>query len=255
MVMPFTSSTRRRFLVGSASFTALAGAVPTRSRDAQVQSADAIVQSASGQTGSTAAPPKQPSMPQTAPPYDKATINLIGPRPGYTPQVGTIVTMLTWMEGAVLRPTRGLKQQDLDFLIDKNANTIGALMLHLAATEVLYQRMTFNNENFDKFPADYEAKWGAAMNLGDAGRSSIKGHNIAFYQDSIRDVREKTLAEFAKRDDAWLLTPLKEPGWGGGPINNYCLWFHVCEHISHHAGQIDFLMKRLPGAKPDGAAG
>jgi hypothetical protein len=65
-------------------------------------------------------------------------------------------------------------------------------------------------------------------------------------------VREKTLAEFAKRDDAWLLTPLKEPGWGGGPINNYCLWFHVCEHISHHAGQIDLLMKRLPGAKPDG---
>ena len=60
---------------------------------------------------------------------------------------------------------------------------------------------------------------------------------------------------FAKRDDAWLLTRLKEPGWGGGPINNYCLWFHVCEHISHHAGQIDFLMKRLPGARPDGAAG
>jgi hypothetical protein len=90
------------------------------------------------------------------------------------------------------------------------------------------------------------------MNLGDAGRSSIKGHDIAFYQDSLREVREKTLAEFAKHDDAWLLTPLKEPGWGGGPVNNYCLWFHVCEHISHHAGQIDFLMKRLPGAKPDG---
>jgi hypothetical protein len=255
MAMPFMSSTRRRFLAGSASFTALAGAVPILGRDAQVQSAAAIAQSASGQTGSTPAPPKQPSMPQTVPPYDKATINLIGPRSGYAQHVGTIVTMLTWMELAVLGPTRGLKQQDLDFLFDKNANTIGALMLHLAATEVLYQRMTFNNENFDKFPADYEAKWGAAMNLGDAGRSSIKGHNIAFYQDSVRDVREKTLTEFAKRDDAWLLTPLKEPGWGGGPINNYCLWFHVCEHISHHAGQIDFLMKRLPGAKPDGALG
>ncbi len=114
-------------------------------------------------------------MPRTAPPYDKATINLIGPKSGYTPQVGTIVTMLTWMEPAVLGPTRGLTQQDLDFLFDKNANTIGALMLHLAATEVLYQRMTFNNENFDKFPADYAAKWGPAMNLGDAARSSIKG--------------------------------------------------------------------------------
>lgn len=115
--------------------------------------------------------------------------------------------------------------------------------------------MTFNNENFDKFPSDYVAKWGAAMNLGDAGRSSIKAHDIAFYQDSIREARAKTLAEFAKRDDGWLLNPHKEPGWGGGPINNYCLWFHVCEHISHHAGQIGFLMKRLPSAKANGSAG
>ncbi len=240
MVLASTSSTRRNFVAGSSFFGAVAGAVPVLGSDAPVQSKPAT---------------KRPPMPRTAPPYDKATINLIGPKSGYTPQVGTIVTMLTWMEPAVLGPTRGLTQQDLDFLFDKNANTIGALMLHLAATEVLYQRMTFNNENFDKFPADYAAKWGPAMNLGDAARSSIKGHDIAFYQDSIREVRERTLTEFAKRDDAWLTTPLKEPGWGGGPVNNYCLWFHVCEHISHHAGQIDFLIKRLPGAKPDAAAG
>ncbi len=160
--------------------------------------------------------------------------------------------MLTWMELAVLQPTRGLSKADLDFLLDKDANTIGALLLHLAATEVLYQRITFNGEQFEKLPPDYEAQWGPAMNLGSAGRSSIKGHDVAFYQDTIRDVREKTLTEFAKRDDAWLLAPLKEPGWGGGPINNYCLWFHVCEHISHHAGQIDLVMKRLPSAKPTG---
>jgi uncharacterized damage-inducible protein DinB len=38
--------------------------------------------------------------------------------------------------------------------------------------------------------------------------------------------------------------------WGWRPTNNYCKWFHVCEHESHHAGQIDLLLKRLPGAKP-----
>jgi hypothetical protein len=128
-------------------------------------------------------------------------------------------------------------------------------MLHLAATEVLYQRITFGNEDFKKFPPDYEAKWGPAMNLGAAGRASIKGHDIAYYQDAIREAREKTLAEFAKKDDAWFTTALKEPGWGGGPVNNFCLWFHVCEHISHHAGQIDLLIKRLPGAKSDDSAG
>jgi hypothetical protein len=152
MIPGFTSSTRRGFFTGAASCGALAGAIPMLGQDAQVQSASAPTKSAAGQTGGTMAPPKRPPMPRTAPPYDKATINLIDPKSGYTPHVGTMVTMLTWMELAVLGPTRGLKQQDLDVLFDKNANTIGALMLHLAATEVLYQRVTFNNENFDKFP-------------------------------------------------------------------------------------------------------
>jgi uncharacterized damage-inducible protein DinB len=235
---------RRSFLSGSAALGAFLTA-PSLSTLAQTQSS----------TPQTAPPLKPAPLPRTVPPYDKATINLIGARPGYTPQIGTYVAMLTWMELAVLGPTRSLTQPQLDFLLDKNANTIGALLLHLAATEVLYQRITFNNEDFEKLPPDYEAKWGAAMNLGDAGRATIKGHDIAFYQDALRTAREKTLAEFAKRDDAWFLNPLKEPGWGGGPINNYCLWFHVCEHISHHAGQIDLIMKRIPGIAQDNSAG
>jgi uncharacterized damage-inducible protein DinB len=251
--MPY-ASTRRSFLAHSA-LGVLASGVPLFGQAAE----PAAAQSAnSGQSPATApAPPpaKHAPMPRMAPPYDKATINMIGPRPGYTPQIGTMVSMLTWMETAVLRPTLDLTQEQLDFLFDKNANTIGGLMLHLAATEVLYQRITFGNENFEKFPADYDAKWGPAMNLGAAGRATIKGHDVAYYQDALREAREKTLAEFAKRDDAWFTTALKEPGWGGGPINNYCLWFHVCEHISHHSGQIDFLIKRLPGAKNDDSAG
>jgi uncharacterized damage-inducible protein DinB len=237
--------TRRSFL-GTAALGALASSPLSSLAQNTAQQAPAA----------PAKPPAHPPVPPLAPPYDKATINLIGQRiHGYTPQIGTLVSMLTWMQLAVIRPTQNLTQPQLDFLLDKNANTIGALMLHLAATEVLYQRITFGNEDFDKFPPDYEAKWGAAMNLGDAGRSTIKGHDIAFYQNALREAREKTLAEFARRDDAWLLTTLKEPGWGGGPINNYCLWFHVTEHISHHAGQIDLLIKRAPGAPSDTAAG
>ena len=37
--------------------------------------------------------------------------------------------------------------------------------------------------------------------------------------------------------------------WGWGPTNNYCKWFHVCEHESNHNGQIKFLKTRLPGAR------
>src|SRR5271168_2125991 len=72
--------------------------------------------------------------------------NVLGPLPGYSPQVGTFVSLLTWMREAngVLSATKGLKPADLDYLFDANANSVGALMLHLAATETYYQMNTFD---------------------------------------------------------------------------------------------------------------
>ena len=70
-------------------------------------------------------------------------VNIVGPRPGYSPQIGTMVSMLTWMQRAVVGPVQGVTQNDLDHLLDANANTIGALLLHLAATETYYQMHTF----------------------------------------------------------------------------------------------------------------
>ena len=121
--------------------------------------------------------------------------------------------MLTWMQRAIIAPTRKLTQSDLDYLFDKEANSIGGLMLHLAATETYYQRHTFNGEAWGKWPADISAKWDAAMRLGDAGRATIKGHNLAFYTDALNEVRERSLAESRKRDDAWLMTVDKEWPW------------------------------------------
>jgi hypothetical protein len=63
---------------------------------------------------------------------------VIGPKPGYTPQVGTLVSMLTYIQTAVTSSVKGLTMADLDHLFDANANTIGALLLHLAATETYY---------------------------------------------------------------------------------------------------------------------
>lgn len=99
--------------------------------------------------------------------------------------------------------------------------------------------------------ADLKKKWDPAMNLGDAGRATIKGHHLDYYLSILKEVREKSLAEFRKRDDAWFLAV--DQTWPWGPTNNLCKWFHVCEHESHHAGQIDMLIKRTPGYKPPAA--
>ena len=175
--------------------------------------------------------------------------NVLGPRPGYSPMVGMFVSQLTWMreQNGILRVTEKLSQTDLDYLFDKNANSIGALMLHLAATETYYQMNTFDGMKWDSWGDDVKTKWDAAMNLGDAGRKTIKGHDRDYYVGILHEVREKTLAEFRRRDDTWLLAVDKT--WPWGPTNNLCKWFHVCEHEAHHTGQVAMLRKRLPGAK------
>jgi len=197
------------------------------------------------------APPVLSAAPDAGP----TALNVLGSLPGYSPQIGTFVSQLTWMRemNGVLRATEKLTQTDLDYLFDKDANTIGALMLHLAATEVYYQMNTFDGVKWDSWSEDIKKKWDPAMNLGDSGRATIKGHDREYYVNILHEVREKTLAEFRKKDDAWLLAADKS--WPWGPTNNLCKWFHVCEHEAHHTGQIALLRKRIPGAKAGSSAG
>jgi len=174
-------------------------------------------------------------------------VNIIGPKSGYSQQIGTMVSMLTWMRVVVLESVKGMSQKDLDYLFDKDANTIGALLLHLAATETYYGIHTFEGKAWDSWSDEIKKKWDTSMELGEPARKAIKGNNLDYYMNILHETREHSLAEFKKRDDAWLLSVDKDFPWG--PTNNYCKWFHVCEHESNHNGQIKFLAKRLPGAK------
>src|SRR5882757_9869685 len=63
---------------------------------------------------------------------------VIGPKPGFTPEIGTLTSMLAFTRMQVLHNVKGMSQADLDYLLDAKANTIGALLLHLAATESYY---------------------------------------------------------------------------------------------------------------------
>lgn len=167
-------------------------------------------------------------------------LHIIGPKEGYSPQVGTLVSMMNWMRDTVLRSVRGLKQEELDYLHDPKSNTIGAMLLHLAATEAFYQDNTF--EGLQEFKD--KARWMVPMSLGDEGRKTIKGHDLDYYTGILAETREKTLKELRKRDDKWLMT-VDPKFFGGQPTNNYCKWFHVVEHESNHNGQIKWIRGRL----------
>src|SRR4029450_2317479 len=89
-------------------------------------------------------------LPSLAWPADDG-VNIIGPKSGYSPQIGTMVSMLTWMRMVVLESVKGMSEKDLDYLFDKDANAIGALLLHLAATETYYGIHTFEGKAWDSW--------------------------------------------------------------------------------------------------------
>jgi len=169
--------------------------------------------------------------------------SVFGPREGFSPQISLLVSQLDWMRRIVLTRLHDLTQEDLDWLPSPDGNTIGALLLHLAATETYYQFNTLEGLPWPTTSPETKERFGPAMRLGDVGRKLVKGNDLSFYRDALAEVREKTLAELRKRDDDWLMAV--DEGWAWGPTNNWCKWFHVCEHESHHLGQIDLHFKAL----------
>ncbi|MEX2234034.1 MAG: hypothetical protein WD824_17850 [Cyclobacteriaceae bacterium] len=109
------------------------------------------------------------------------------------------------MRHIILQPVQGLTVEQLDYLHDPNSNTIGGMLLHMAATERYYQLNTFDNVKWGSWSDDIKKKWDIPMNLGEEGRKHIKGNNLDYYLNILKETREKTIEEFKKRDDDWLI--------------------------------------------------
>lgn len=171
------------------------------------------------------------------------SIYLIGPREGYSPQIGTLLSTMTMMRTWLIRTIKELSVEQLDFQLDEQSNSIGAMLWHLAATEKYYQLNTFDEMKWGTWDDAVKEEWDVASQLGDKARELIKGNDADFYIGKLNDVRAVTEKEFAKRDDTWIMK--SEPFFDNLPTNNYCKWFHVCEHESNHRGQIKFILKRI----------
>jgi len=176
-------------------------------------------------------------------PLVDGNIHQFGKREGFTDQVSILVSMMDWMRATVLRSVEGISQKELDFLLDKDSNSIGAMLMHLAATERFYQIHTFEGRKWGDFDKKDTDQWNVGSHLGDQAREEIKGNPISYYTDQLEEVREFTLTELKNRDDSWLMQ--STDFFGNQPTNNYCKWFHVVEHESNHNGQIKYIKSRV----------
>lgn len=157
---------------------------------------------------------------------------------GYDSQVGAIVSMMEDLKGRVTRSVLALEMEEVDFLLDEDANRIGCLIMHLAAVEKYYQVFTFENRGLTR---EEQAQWGPALDLGQNSRELYVGHPISYYLEIWEEVRAESLRLLKGVDDKWLKKKV-----GDTSMNNHWAWYHVMEHQANHMGQIRLIIKRIP---------
>ncbi|MDX8045594.1 DinB family protein [Gracilibacillus sp. S3-1-1] len=159
---------------------------------------------------------------------------------GYADKMGELVWMLQHARQVTLNEIDSLTKQALDFLSDSQANSIGALLSHIAAIEYVHQVISFEKRDLS---TDELSKWSAALQLGTQAREAIQGHSISYYLEQLANVRSDTLSYLKSKDDDWLY---EEHQWDNGvTYNQYYLWFHVLEDEINHRGQIRAIKRTL----------
>ncbi|MEM9929101.1 MAG: DUF664 domain-containing protein [Bacteroidota bacterium] len=170
-------------------------------------------------------------------PFTLSAQNIIKPAKGYSPQIGSTVMMLEDLKRRVTNSVINLNQTETDFLLDDKANRIGALVLHLAATEAYYQAYTFEGRGFNAAEAK---KWSVALELGAPAKRELVGKPIRYYLDLWDEVRKKTLKLLKTKDDKWFASKVT-----GSSMNNHWAWYHVMEHQANHVGHIRLIAERV----------
>ncbi|MCM3240215.1 DinB family protein [Heyndrickxia oleronia] len=168
------------------------------------------------------------------------TLFLIDQKDGMSLEFSKLVSMMNYARETTIAEVQELTVEELDFLYDAEANSIGMLLAHMVSVEKAYQIETFYNREV----TDEEInELNPALELGSKAREQIHGNTIDFYMKELTDARNKTIETFQTLPDEWLFQ--QTPFWFDQQANNYFKWFHVFEDEINHRGQIRIIKKMM----------
>jgi len=155
-----------------------------------------------------------------------------------SPTVALMFSMLERVRERLLKRVENLSINELDYTPDEsNIETIGTLLLHIAAVE-----WSWIFEDIGGQEMDYE-EWKHAFALREK-IPQLKGKKLAFYLKKLEEVREKVRERLSIMDDSELDHLIDV---GEAAVSIEWILFHIIEHEVMHIGQIS-LLKRLQNA-------
>lgn len=170
----------------------------------------------------------------------------------FTPQIGALVEMLHYARLTTLHDVAGLTVAQLDAIPAGFGNSVGMLLAHIAAVHRIYHGLSF--EGRDIFEDEVYAPYRLGLDLGEAARAHIRGHELGHYLAELEAASALTLDGLAVRDDAWLASNTNVGK--GNEMNHHWAWFHVMEDEVNHRGQIRLILNivapKVKAASVDG---
>ena len=159
----------------------------------------------------------------------------------YSLQLGYIISEMISVRNETFRLTEGLSVKSLDYNFDDQSNSIGTLLLHIAALELKFQLNYFFDRSFSK---QETMKFGGAFPFN-MDKRLVDSNPLEYYIDTLKEVRSTTLNEMKKLSDKWLEKKifLSNQQFLG---DHHYLLRHIIHDELCHQGQIKLILKRLP---------
>jgi viroplasmin and RNaseH domain-containing protein len=103
---------------------------------------------------------------------DMQTLFVIDQKDGLGLEFSKLVSMMNFTRVTTIEEVKDLTVEELDFLYDDEANSIGMLLAHMTAVEKAYQIESFENRDL----TDEEvSQLNPGLDLGSSAREQIKG--------------------------------------------------------------------------------
>jgi len=164
----------------------------------------------------------------------------IPPLADFAPRVGLYLAQMEDVRQRTKRYVEGLTAEQLAWHPQPNVESIGTLLLHIAAVE-----RSWIGEDIERRPMGEEWMIGFPIRFS---IPQISGKPVAYFFEQLDAVRAETHAALARLTDDDLpraISPLE----GGSTPEQYTIeWilYHLVEHEAHHKGQIAVMKRLLP---------
>ncbi len=154
---------------------------------------------------------------------------------GYSPKVSSYLAMFENNRERLFHQLKDVTDQMLDYTPnDKTVETIGTLLLHIAATEKDWISVVIDNQE----PDNGIWKYAIATRFDDLKQLKEKG--LQFYLDKLNETREKTVNRFRRFTDEELKEVVT---YTSDTFTIEWILFHLINHEAMHLGQISLLNK------------